>query len=143
MTSMRMRFFVIKDFSPARRTSMRKVFMLTSVMSCTIGSTNAPPPITAFSPPQPVRTKDRSFEEWRYSQCSRYTATAMTIASKMMTAMMSAPFILYSSKSLEFDSCFARCKANSIQALETLDSRIPTVRITSPNAIWFTRSARL
>ena len=142
MTSMRMRFFVIKDFSPARRTSMRKVFMLTSVMSCTIGSTNAPPPITAFSPPQPVRTKDRSFEEWRYSQCSRYTATAMTIASKMMTAMMSAPFI-FAPQSLWDSMRASRCKANSIQALETLDSRIPTVRTTSPNAIWFTRSARL
>ena len=64
-TSMRIRLRVISDFSPARRTSMRSVFMLTSVMSCTIGSTSAPPPITTFSPPKPVRTNDRSFDECR------------------------------------------------------------------------------
>ena len=62
-TSTRIRFWVISDFSPARRTSIRSVFMLTSVTSCTIGKTNAPPPMTTFSPPRPVRTKERSFDE--------------------------------------------------------------------------------
>ena len=45
--------------------------MRTTVMACTIGITKAPPPITTRSPPRPVRMNDSSFEEWRYSQCSR------------------------------------------------------------------------
>jgi hypothetical protein len=65
VTSTRMRLRVINALSLARRTSMRRVFMLTSVTSCTIGSTSAPPPMITRSPPKPVRTKDRSFDECR------------------------------------------------------------------------------
>ena len=54
--------------------------MLTGITSCTIGSTNAPPFITTFWPPRPVRTNARSFEERRYSQLSSQTTIATTTA---------------------------------------------------------------
>ena len=47
--------------------------MLTGTTSCTIGSTNAPPFMTTFWPPRPVRTNARSFEDRRYSQLSSQT----------------------------------------------------------------------
>jgi hypothetical protein len=36
--------------------------MLTGIVSWNTGSTSAPPLITTFSPPKPVRTKPISFE---------------------------------------------------------------------------------
>ena len=62
---------VISDCSPIRRISTGMAFMLTTVMSWMIGITRAPPPITTRSPPDPVRTKLWSLDEWRYSQWSR------------------------------------------------------------------------
>src|SRR5690606_28188286 len=57
--------------------------MFTGITSWTIGSTKAPPPSTTRVPPRPVRTKLRSLEERRYSQCSSHTTTATTIATTM------------------------------------------------------------
>ena len=54
--------------------------MLTGTTSWTIGSTSAPPFITTFWPPRPVRTNARSLEERRYSQCISHTTIATTIA---------------------------------------------------------------
>ena len=54
--------------------------MLTGTTSWTIGSTKAPPFITTFWPPRPVRTKARSFEDRRYSQFISHTPMATTIA---------------------------------------------------------------
>ncbi len=39
--------------------------MLTGIVSWNTGSTSAPPFITTFSPPTPVRTKATSFEARR------------------------------------------------------------------------------
>ena len=50
-------FFVMRDCSPCRRISIGTAFMFTTVMSWMIGMTNAPPPITTRSPPDPVLTK--------------------------------------------------------------------------------------
>ena len=61
--------------------------MLTGITSCTIGSTNAPPPSTTFCPPSPVRTKLRSFDDRRYSQWNNHTITATTIATVMRLRM--------------------------------------------------------
>ena len=47
--------------------------MLTGIVSCSTGNTSAPPFITTFSPPSPVRMNARSFDERRYSQCSSQT----------------------------------------------------------------------
>ena len=60
-----MRSRVISALSRPRETSSRSVFMLTGMTSCTIGSTKAPPFITTFWPPRPVRTKARSLDERR------------------------------------------------------------------------------
>ena len=75
-----MRSLVIRALSRPRATSSRSVFMLTGTTSWTIGSTKAPPFITTFWPPRPVRTKARSFEERRYSQFISHTTIATTIA---------------------------------------------------------------
>ncbi len=48
-----------------RRTSIRITFMLTGVISCRTGMTKAPPLMTTFSPPKPVRTKAVSLVERR------------------------------------------------------------------------------
>ena len=61
--------------------------MLTGITSWTIGSTNAPPFITTFCPPRPVRTNARSFDERRYSQCSSQTTIATTIATTIKPRM--------------------------------------------------------
>ena len=75
-----MRSLVISALSRPRETSRRSVFMLTGTTSWTIGSTKAPPFITTFWPPRPVRTKARSLEERRYSQFISHTTTATTMA---------------------------------------------------------------
>src|SRR6266478_5544847 len=75
-----MRSLVISALSRPRETSSRSVFMLTGTTSWTIGSTKAPPFITTFWPPRPVRTKERSFDERRYSQFISHTTIATTIA---------------------------------------------------------------
>src|SRR6266850_3168894 len=75
-----MRSLVISALSRPRETSSRSVFMLTGTTSWTIGSTKAPPFITTFWPPRPVRTKARSFDERRYSQFISHTTIATTIA---------------------------------------------------------------
>ena len=43
-------------------TSSFNVFMLTGITSWKIGSTTAPPSMTTFWPPKPVRTNARSLE---------------------------------------------------------------------------------
>src|ERR1700687_4939543 len=75
-----MRSLVISALSRPRETSRRSVFMLTGTTSWTIGSTKAPPFITTFWPPRPVRTKARSSEERRYSQFINHTTIATTMA---------------------------------------------------------------
>ena len=63
--SIRILFLVISDCSPCRLISMGTAFMFATVMSWMIGITSAPPPMTTRSPPEPVRTKLWSLEEWR------------------------------------------------------------------------------
>ncbi len=75
-----MRSLVMRALSRPRDTSSRSVFMFTGTTSWTIGSTKAPPFITTFWPPRPVRTKARSFEERRYSQFISHTTIATMIA---------------------------------------------------------------
>ena len=75
-----MRSRVISALSRPRETSSRSVFMLTGTTSWTMGSTKAPPFITTFWPPRPVRTKARSLDERRYSQLSSHTAMATAMA---------------------------------------------------------------
>ena len=74
--------------------------MLTGITSWTIGSTSAPPFITTFWPPRPVRTNARSFDERRYSQCSSQITIATTIATTMRPRMKVpnwAPVMVFSS----------------------------------------------
>src|SRR5262249_30553966 len=95
-----MRSRVIKALSRPRATSRRSVFMLTGMTSCTMGSTKAPPFITTFCPPRPVRTNARSFEERRYSQFISQTTMAITAAitiSPRITAPNCAPVMETSS----------------------------------------------
>src|SRR5262245_16351180 len=97
-----MRSFVMSARSRPRDTSSRNVFMLTGITAWTIGSTKAPPFITTFCPPSPVRTNARSLDERRYSQCSSQTTIATTIAITMspkMNAPNWAPVIPVSSLS--------------------------------------------
>src|SRR5262245_24460523 len=75
-----MRPLVISALSRPRDTSSRSVFMLTGTTSWAIGTTKAPPFMTTFCPPRPVRTNARSFEERRYSQFISQTTIATTIA---------------------------------------------------------------
>src|SRR5262245_29357824 len=75
-----MRSLVMRALSRPRETSRRSVFMLTGTTSCTIGSTKAPPFMTTFWPPRPVRTKARSLDERRYSQFMSQTTMTTTIA---------------------------------------------------------------
>ena len=82
-----MRSCVMIALSRPRATSSRSVFMLTGTTSCTIGSTNAPPFMTTFWPPRPVRTNARSFEERRYSQLSSQTPIATTAATTIRPRM--------------------------------------------------------
>src|SRR3984893_8172475 len=89
-----MRPLVISALSRPRETSRRRVFMLTGTTSWTIGSTKAPPFITTFWPPRPVRTKARSFEERRDSQFISHTTITTTMAttiSPSITAPNCAP----------------------------------------------------
>jgi hypothetical protein len=68
--------------------------MLTGTTSWTMGSTKAPPFITTFWPPSPVRTKARSLDERRYSQFISQTTIATptaTTISPRMTAPNCAP----------------------------------------------------
>ena len=60
-----MRSRVISALASPRRTSMRMTFMLTGVISCSTGMTKAPPLMTTFSPPKPVRTNAVSLVERR------------------------------------------------------------------------------
>ena len=60
--STRMRSLVMRLSALLRITSSFKVFMLTGMTSWKIGSTIAPPSLTTFCPPNPVRTNDRSFD---------------------------------------------------------------------------------
>src|SRR5262245_8979440 len=64
--------------------------MLTGTTSWTIGSTKAPPFITTFCPPRPVRTNARSFDDRRYSQFISQTTMATTAASTI-SARITAP----------------------------------------------------
>src|SRR5262245_41499122 len=84
--------------------------MLTGTTSWTIGSTKAPPFITTFCPPRPVRTNARSFEERRYSQFMSQTTMAITAAitiSPRITAPNCAPVMGTSSTPdlLELPGC--------------------------------------
>ena len=63
--STRIRSLVMSAFSLSRTTSSCTTFMLTGVVSWMIGSTKAPPLITTFSPPRPVRTNETSLVERR------------------------------------------------------------------------------
>src|SRR5688572_13937783 len=65
-TSTRMRSLVNSESLPERVTSSLSVFMLTRIVSWKTGNTSAPPSMTIFWPPRPVRTKARSFDERRY-----------------------------------------------------------------------------
>src|SRR5688572_13023645 len=65
-TSTRMRSLVNSESLPERVTSSFRVFMLTRIVSWKTGNTSAPPSMTIFWPPRPVRTKARSFDERRY-----------------------------------------------------------------------------
>src|SRR5882724_3234092 len=85
-----MRSLVISALSRPRETSSRRVFMLTGTTSCTMGSTKAPPFITTFCPPSPVRTKARSLDERRYSQFISQTTTA-TITATAISPRITAP----------------------------------------------------
>src|SRR4051812_40793444 len=85
---MRMRFLVISADSRPRRTSRRSVFMLTGITSWMIGSTKAPPFSKTRWPPKPVRTKEISFDERRYSQFISQTPIATRIAATMITKMI-------------------------------------------------------
>jgi hypothetical protein len=60
-----MRSRVISAAPLVRLTASGRVFMLTGVISWTIGQTKAPPSITTRSPRKPVRTKAISFVERR------------------------------------------------------------------------------
>ena len=61
--STRTRSRVISAFSFSRTTRRRCTVISTGVTSWTIGSTRAPPLMTTFSPPRPVRTNDTSLVE--------------------------------------------------------------------------------
>jgi len=94
-----MRSLVMRALSRPRDTSSRSVFMLTGTTSWTIGSTKAPPFITTFWPPRPVRTKARSFEERRYNQFISHTTMTTTMAtttSPSITAPNCAPVMTFS-----------------------------------------------
>src|ERR1700712_5482006 len=52
-----------------------------------MGNTNAPPSSTTFCPPKPVRTKARSFELRKYSQCMSHTTMPTTIATTIRPRM--------------------------------------------------------
>ena len=82
-----MRSLVMIARSRPRDTSRRSVFMFTGITSWTIGSTSAPPFMTTFWPPRPVRTNARSLEERRYSQLSSHTTIATTIATPIRARM--------------------------------------------------------
>ena len=56
---------MISASSLSRTTSSPTTFMLTGVVSWMMGSTKAPPLMTTFSPPRPVRTKETSLLERR------------------------------------------------------------------------------
>src|SRR5580704_6573477 len=51
-----MRFLVMRPCVSRRDTSIRITFMPTGVISCRTGTTNAPPLMTTFTPPKPVRS---------------------------------------------------------------------------------------
>ena len=104
-----MRSLVISARSRPRVTSSRSVFMLTGITSWTIGSTKAPPFITTFWPPRPVRTNARSLEERRYSQCSSQTTIATTIATTIKPRMKVPNWAPVMAVSSVLRSLYRRC----------------------------------
>ena len=98
-TSTRMRSLVNSESLPKRVTSSLSVFMLTRIVSWNTGNTSAPPSITTFWPPRPVRTNERSFDERRYrrekmSPISSSARNAMPARIRLSIIKVSAhPFI--------------------------------------------------
>ncbi len=113
-----MRSFVISALSRPRDTSSLSVFMLTGTTSWTMGSTKAPPFITTFWPPRPVRTKARSLDERRYSQFMSHTTMATTMAAAITTRTR-AP------------NCAPLMTVSLPQRLMRLNLRVVSVRATS------------
>ena len=65
--------------------------MFTRMVSWNTGNTIAPPSMTTFCPPRPVRTKERSFEERRYRREKMIPTTSS--ARKAMPARISLSII--------------------------------------------------
>ena len=82
-TSTRIRSLVMRLSTVERLTSSLRVFMLIGIISWKMGMTIAPPLITTFCPPSPVRTNACSADARRYRR-----AKMIPIITKTTTATM-------------------------------------------------------
>ena len=122
-TSTRMRSLVKRLSLPERCTSSLRVFMFTQMSSWKTGSFTAPPSMTTFWPPRPVRTNERSFEErwYRREKIIPTTNSATTHDQRDDDAVFSRSGIV----ELPFVVCSALRYSRSGLGLRMASKRLP------------------